>query len=217
MEKVYSGKDHSIWQLNPKKNGLLEQMKPMQCMKVFRRGSSNSSKEVDVHNLGCWDCDCGVYVFGKVQEVEKAFEKLYAWMKKRTDNKMIVGLANYEALDYLAMFTSKKQDIAVIIGGGYYEATDESLLKVLEGLKNVYIGEIGANYSDDNDLYHTLVEDLDYQKEKGESINPMALAILSEVFTYWEKKDIQTKEEREDEGLEHIDLLVEEYRNSTKN
>lgn len=210
MEQIHSGKDHNIWQLNPKDNGLLEQMLPLECTKIFRRGYEGN---IDIHNIGGWDCDCGIYVLGSLPEVEKAFVKIYDWMKLRTDKKIINDLVPSDAVDYLGMFVSKKQDIAIIIGGGYYEDTDEAFLTLLDELKNVTVGEIGANYTNDQDLYRTLLEDIDYiNYHKIEKNNLMDIALIDEVFEYWQENDIYTKEDRFNEGLKNVDKVVNKYR-----
>lgn len=213
MEKIYSGKDHSIWQLNPTKNGLVDQMQPLKCTKMYRRAYPDN---IDVHNMGGWDCDCGIYVIGTIADVEKSFEELLVWMKLRTDSEIINDLAEEDALDYLGMFTSENQDIAVIIGGGYYESTDEKFLEVLNNLSNVSVGEIGANYTSDHDLYRTLVDDIDYvdYQKNTEQVNPIFIALMREVLAYWETNEIYTKAERIDEGLTNVDIVVEKYINA---
>jgi hypothetical protein len=209
MEKVYTGKDHSIWKIDETKNGLVEQMLPLKCTKAFRRGYPN---KIDMYNMGGWDCDCGIYVIGTVADVEKAFEELFFWMKSRTDKPIINDLAESDAVDYLSVFKSKKQDIAVIIGGGYYEETDEDFLNILNELKNVSVGELGANYSNDQDLYRVLLEDIDYiDYQKKEKINTMHIAVMSEVFKYWEENDIYTKADRIEDGLTNVDHVIDKY------
>lgn len=215
MKKAYSGQDHEIWQLDENNNGLLEQMKPLQCQKIFRRGYEG---KVDTHNMAGWDCDCGVYVIGTLEHVEKSFEKLYDWMKLRTDSIIVNDLVESDALDYMALFTSKKDDIAIIIGGGYYECTEENFLEILNNLENVSVGEIGANYTSDQDLYRTILEDIDYidynkkvyDQQLGK-IEPLQLALMAEVFEYWEENDIYTKADRVEDDILNVDKVVEKY------
>lgn len=207
MEKVYTGKDHSIWEIDQNDNGLVEQMLPLKCTKAFKRAYPD---HIDIYNMGGWDCDCGIYVIGTIAEVEKSFNELFVWMKLRTDSIIINDLAENDAVDYLAMFVSTQQDIAVIIGGGYYEETDEGFLTLLNSLKNVTVGEIGANYTSDQDFYRTLLEDIDYNDyNKLEKINPIYIDIIGEVFKYWEDNDIYTKEDRLEEGLKNVDKVIE--------
>jgi hypothetical protein len=212
MEKIFTGKNHSLWQLNHKNNQLNEQMKPLVCDKIFGRGKDKFKAE-----MGGWDCDCGIYVIGKMADVEVAFEILLDWMKKKTEKKLVENdLPTYDSLVYMGLYKSKKQDLAVIVGGGYYECTDKKLEKILYELKNVDAGELGANYSDDQDLYHLLRECVDYAEQEHEKPNPMHLDLLAEVFSYWEKQEIETKEDRIDMGWENVDAVVERHIKSKK-
>lgn len=214
MKKIFTGSNHSLWQLDTQNNGLVQQMMPFTCEKVFGR---TAQKKFEKDNIGGWDCDDGIYVAGKVEDVEKAFEKLFQWMKDRTNQELVEDdLAYEEGLIYMGLFKSPTQDIAVIIGGGYYQSTDESLIELLETIENVEYNEIGANHSDDRDFFNELVDTVDYQIENNQEINPMSLAILSEVFDYWKKEDIQIKEDRIDSGYENVDKAVSKFKNKKK-
>jgi hypothetical protein len=210
MKKIFTGSNHSLWQFDNQDNGLIEQMIPFKCEKIFGR---TARKEFDQYNIGGWDCDDGIYVFGKVADVEKAFETLFQWMKNRTNQELVEDdLTDDEGLIYMGLFKSETQDIAVIIGGGYYQSTDESLLELLETVENVEYGEFGANHSDDRDFFNELVDTVDYQIENNKETHPMSFAILSEIFDYWKKEDIQVKEDRVDSGYEHVDKAVNKFK-----
>jgi hypothetical protein len=214
MKKIFTGNNHSLFQLDISKNGLNQQMLPFKCEKIFGR---TAQKKFDQYDIGGWDCDDGIFVFGKVEDVEKAFGELYQWMKDRTNQKLVEDdLADDEGLIYMGLFKSETQDIAVIIGGGYYQSTDEGLLNLLDTLQNVEYGEFGANHSDDRDFFNELVDTVEYQIENKKEVNPMSLAIISEVFDYWKKADIQIKEDRIEEGYEHVDTAVNKFKKQNK-
>jgi hypothetical protein len=61
-----------------------------------------------------------------------------------------------------------------------------------------------------------LVDTVEYQIENKKEVNPMSLAIISEVFDYWKKADIQTKEDRIEEGYEHVDKAVNKFKKQNK-
>lgn len=215
MKKLYLGQNHAIWEIDKKENGLVEQMLPLTCTKAFIRSSENNT---NIHNIGDWDSDCGIYVIGTIVEIENTFDQLFTWMKLRTNKQFINDLAESDSLNYLAMFKSDRQDIAVIIGGGYYQETDEDFLTLLYGLQNVCVGEIGANYTNHQGLYRTLMEDIDYisymnsiksmTTTKLEKINPIHIVLISEVFKYWQSNDIYTKQDRLAEDLIYVDNVI---------
>jgi hypothetical protein len=177
MEKIFTGSNHSLWQLDPQDNGLNKQMMPFKCEKIFGR---TDKEKCEQHDIGGWSCDDGIFVFGKIENVEKAFGELLQWMKERTNQPLVENdLADDEGLIYMGLFKSETQDVAVIIGGGYYQSTDEGLLNVLDTLQGVEWGEFGANHSDDRDFYNELMDTVDYQVENKKEIHPMSLAILA--------------------------------------
>lgn len=182
-------------------NNLNEQMKPWLCKNFVSRGLKFNPL------AGNWDSENSVFIYGRKDIIKKIYDDLYDTMLPRLSEQFNehVGI---EYPRYLSMFESLSYDVSVIIAGGKYNKNKPEIINFINELENVTVGTMGSYSPYKNSFFENLTEISNAKVATKERVEDITKEILSEVYSYWNTHQIQTKKDRMKKGYKHIDKII---------
>lgn len=183
---IATGEKANLWSFNTKG---IDKMLPFVCDKFIQRDDKDEPEIA----YWAWDCDCGIYIYGNIEKIKNVFIEIEKFVTQKLDDE-IVWDALVDSPTSYGLFKSKKQDVGVIIGAGSYRKTDPELIKLMNSFKDVKVGELGANYSNDDNFFTILMDDLAEGDGEKES-KVLEMTIIQEVVKYYLKEDLIEKED----------------------